>query len=119
MIGEDPTPDRDLDPDAGLDRGSAAPAHPLELALRHGMRYSGLRDLELDPRLLLYVPLEICEREMVVPLSVGDELLEVATAFLDPDLDVTEGRFPDLTIELVFAPIERIAERHDELRAEL
>jgi hypothetical protein len=116
MTGDDATPDRELDPDAGLD---GEPAHPLELALRHGMRYSGLRDLELDPRLLLYVPLELCEREMVVPLCVSDELLEVATAFVDPDLGVTQGRFPDLRIELVFAPSERIAAMHDELRGEL
>jgi hypothetical protein len=119
MTIDDRTPDRELDPAAGLDGYPAAPAHPLELALRHGMRYSGLRDLEIDARLLLYVPLELCEREMVVPLGVGDDLLEVATAFLDPDLDLIEAHFPALRIELVFAPVERIAALHDELRGEL
>jgi hypothetical protein len=111
--------DRDPGPGAGRDGDPYAPAHPLELALRHGMRYSGLRDLRPDPRLLLYVPLEICEREAVVALCVGEELLEVATAFVDPDLEIVAGRFPDLEIELVFAPIERIAELHDELKAVL
>jgi hypothetical protein len=95
----------------------SAPQHPLELALRYGMRYSGLREVEIDPRLLLYVPLEICERETVLPLSISEELLQVATASPDPDLAIVEGRFPDLEIKLVFAPIERITELHDELKA--
>jgi hypothetical protein len=80
------------------------------------MRYSGLRDIELDPRMLLYVPLELCEREAIVPLSVGDEQIEIATAFHDPDLELLRQRFPGLRIELVIAPIERIDELHRELR---
>ncbi len=93
--------------------------HPLELALRHGLKYSGLRDIELDPRLLLYVPLEVCERETVLPLSITEELLQVATAYPDPDLELVEGRFPGLEIELVLAPIERIDDLHDVLRTVL
>lgn len=102
------------DSDEALDQ-----THPLELALRYGLRYSGLRDVELDPRLLLYVPLEVCERETVLPLAVSEEVLEVAVAFPDPDMEVIEERFPELEIELVFAPVERIVELHDELKAVL
>jgi hypothetical protein len=106
VIDEDTPPDPDQD------------SHPLELALRHGMRYSGLREVEVDPRLLLYVPLDMCERLGVVPIAVGDDLLEVATAFVDPDLDIVDARFPGLEIELVLAPIERILSLHDDLKAE-
>jgi Type II secretion system (T2SS), protein E, N-terminal domain len=110
--------DRTRDPDAAPDDAADDAAHPLELALRHGLRYSGLRDVDLDPRLLLYVPLDVCEREAVLPISVDEELLEVATAFPDPDLETIEGRFPELEIELVFAPIERINDLQDDLREE-
>jgi hypothetical protein len=95
----------------------AAASHPLELALRYGLRYSGLREVTLDARLLLYVPLDVCEREMVLPLGVSDESLELATAFPDPDLTLVQTRFPALAIELVFAPVERIAELLDDLKA--
>lgn len=99
---------------------AAEPAeHPLELALRHGLRYSGLRDAALDARLLLYVPLEVCERETVLPLAVTEEVLHVATAYPDPDLELVSGRFPALEIELVLAPADRISELHGDLRAAL
>lgn len=105
--------------DVGAERGAEPAEHPLELALRHGLRYSGLRDVQLDARLLLYVPLEICERETVLPLAVTEEVLQVATAYPDPDLELVEGRFPALAIELVLAPMDRISELHDVLRAAL
>jgi hypothetical protein len=44
-------------------------------------------------------------------------LLEVATASPDPDIEIVRGRFPELEIELVLAPTERIAELHDALKA--
>lgn len=91
--------------------------HPLELALRHGLRYSGLREAVLDERMLLYIPLAVCERELVVPLAVAGDVLEVATAYHDPDLELLDERFPDLAVELVLAPAERIAELQAELRA--
>jgi MshEN domain len=115
MTGDDPTGGLD----AGFDDEASAPVHPLELALRYGMPFSGLREVELDVRLLLYVPLEICERETVLPLSINEELLHVATASPDPNLDTVQGRFPELKIELVFAPVNRIGELCDELRAAL
>lgn len=113
MMRDDAT--RDLD----AERGAEPAEHPLELALRHGLRYSGLRDVALDARLLLYVPLELCEREAVLPMSVSEEVLQVATAYPDPELELIRSRFPGLDVELVLAPIERIADLHDELRAAL
>ena len=101
------------------DRNAEPAEHPLEMALRHGLRYSGLRDVQLDARLLLYVPLEVCERETVLPLAVTEEVLQVATAYPDPDLELVDGRFPALEIELVLAPMDRIAELHDDLKAAL
>lgn len=118
MTGDDPTPEPAVGLDADVDV-DIAPVHPLELALRFDMRFSGLRQVELDARLLLYVPLEICERETVLPLSINEELLQVATASPDPDLETVQGHFPELEIELVFAPIERIGELCDELKAAL
>jgi hypothetical protein len=106
----------DLDDD---ERDPEPAEHPLELALRHGLRYSGLRDVQLDARMLLYVPLDVCERETVLPLAVTEEVLQVATAYPDPDLQLVGGRFPALELELVLAPYERIAELHDDLRAAL
>ena len=118
MTGDDPTPEPAAGVDAGVD-DAIAPAHSLELALRYGKRFSGLRGVQLDARLLLYVPLEICERETVLPLSIDEELLQVATASADPDLETVQANFPELEIELVFAPIERIGELCDELKAAL
>ena len=43
--------------------------------------------------------------------------IELATASPDPDLELVQERFPALGIELVFAPVERIAELLDELKA--
>jgi hypothetical protein len=106
-----------VEPEPWGDDPAAAASHPLELALRYGLRYSGLRDVTLDARLLLYVPLDLCEREMVLPLGASDESLELATAFPDPDLTLVQTRFPALAIELVFAPVERIAELLDDLKA--
>jgi hypothetical protein len=111
MTRDDQTRDHHLA--AGSEVDPDQPAHPLELALRHGSRYSGLRDVELDPRLLLYVPLDLCEREMVLPLTVTEDALQLATAYPDPDIELIVERFPDLAIELVFAPIERIGELLD------
>ncbi|MDP2709736.1 MAG: hypothetical protein Q8O56_00835 [Solirubrobacteraceae bacterium] len=111
MTGED----RQRDP-LGLSSEPAAPKHALDLALRYGMRYSSLREIELDPRLLIYVPLDVCEREKVVPVTVAGDVLEIATAFPEPDLELIQQRFPALAIELVFAPARRIDELHAELR---
>jgi len=116
MTAGDPVPGLHSTPSGD---GPPAAPHPLELALRHGLRYSGLRDVAVDPRMLLYIPLETCEREMVLALSVADNALEVATAYHDPDLTLIAERFPALSVELVLAPVDRIAELQDELRVAL
>jgi cellulose synthase/poly-beta-1,6-N-acetylglucosamine synthase-like glycosyltransferase len=81
----------------------------LALALRHSLRYRSLRGIEPDPRLLLYVPRELCERATVAPIAVDGNVLTVASATPDPDLSLLTARFPALEIELVLAPAARIA----------
>jgi glycosyltransferase XagB len=112
VSGDDPTRDRDR---PAIGDASSPPTDPLELALRYGLPYSGLRDAAPDPRLLRYVPLEICERETVLPLSVGATVLELATASPDPDISVIQARFPALALQRVFALPQRIAELTGEL----
>ena len=112
-------PPDELNAPAPSDPADEAPSlvHPLELALRHGLRYSGLRGVQVDPRLLAYVPLDICERETVLPLSVDEEALEIASASPEPDLQLVAEHVPGVRIELVIAPVEHIVELCRELRA--
>ena len=83
---------------------------PIALALRHWLRYSGLRDVELDARLVLYVPLALAERERVAPLSVDERVLTVATATPTPTSSSSTPASRASHVELVLAPAERIAE---------
>lgn len=76
----------------------------LALAFRAGRRFEGLRGAELDPRLFLYLPLALAQRERAVPLALADDTLTVAAASLDPDLTWVRERFPSLRIELVVSP---------------
>jgi hypothetical protein len=78
------------------------------LALRSGRRFEGLRGLEPDPRLFLYVPLVLAERERVVPLVLVGDTLTLASAYLDPSLDPFRERFPHLDVELVISPRSEI-----------
>ncbi|HEY6962726.1 MAG TPA: hypothetical protein VI408_12620 [Gaiellaceae bacterium] len=80
----------------------------LSLAWRSGRPYQGLRGLVPDPRLFLYLPLSIANRERCVPLALRHESLRVASAFLDPDLGYLDGRFPNLRVELVVSPRREI-----------
>lgn len=80
----------------------------LSLAIRTGRRFEGLRGLEPDPHLFLYVPLSVARRERLVPLSLDDDTLIVASAFVDPDLGYVTGRFPNLRVELVLSPRNEI-----------
>lgn len=82
----------------------------LQLAERSGFDMVGLRGLELDPRLFHYVPLDVCERELIVPVAVDADRLTVATAFLDPDLGLVSERFPRLPVDLVIAPHGEVVE---------
>lgn len=82
----------------------------IQLAERSGLDMVGLRGLALDPRLFHYLPLDICERERVVPIDVDADRLTVATAFLEPDLSLVEQRFPALPVELQIAPHGEVRE---------
>jgi hypothetical protein len=80
----------------------------LALAIRAGRRFEGLRDVRLDHRLFLYLPLALAQRERVLPLALTGDGLTVAAASLDPDLSWVRERFPSLRVELVVAPRNEI-----------
>lgn len=87
----------------------------LDLALRHGLPYTGLRDVEdVDPRLFHYVPLAYATQHRVVPLIVVGDTLKLASATPDPDLSAVRARFPYVALDIVIAPgpeIDRVLER--------
>ena len=80
----------------------------LELSLRTGKSYVGLRGFSPDERLFLYLPLQLAVTERVCPLVIVGDSLKVASAYLDPDLSTVERRFPHLEIELVLSPRSEI-----------
>lgn len=81
----------------------------LDLALRTGHTYEGLRGHVIDPTLLTYIPLHLARREAVVPLRLRDGILTVATAHLHPILDEVSQRFPALELQLVLARADELA----------
>jgi hypothetical protein len=80
----------------------------LELALESDLPYQGLRDAKPDPNLLLYLPAALARAEEVVPLSLKDNVLELACARPDPDLDALRARFPRLALDLCVSSDEEI-----------
>jgi hypothetical protein len=76
----------------------------LELALRSGLPYGGLRGFIPDPRLFLYVPVATAVAQRVCPLVLVDDSLKLASAYLDPDLLAVRTRFPNLHLSLVIVP---------------
>ena len=82
----------------------------LALAIRRGRRFVGLRRVTTDHRLFLYLPLHLAQRERVVPLSLTDGQLRVASAYLDPDLSSVTERFPSLELDLVVSPRDEVLE---------
>lgn len=89
-----------------LDEGDLA----LELAFRSGHSFEGLRGFRPDPSLFLYLPFATALAERVCPLELRGDLLRVASAYLDPDLELLHSRFPNLEFELVVAPRSEILE---------
>jgi hypothetical protein len=86
----------------------------LDVALRNGLPYTGLRDFEPDSRLFHYVPLPFAVQHRVLPLLVVGDTLKVAAATPDPDLSLLKTRFPYLAVDIVIAPgpeIDRVLER--------
>ena len=82
----------------------------LSLSMQSGVPYMGLRDLDPDPRLLLYVPAPIARAASVVPVSLRDNRLQLACAAPDPDLSAIGTRFPRLDLELCVVPADEIRE---------
>jgi hypothetical protein len=86
----------------------------LDLALRHELPYTGLRDFEPDPKLFHYVPLGYAAQHRIVPLLVVGDTLKVASSIPNPDLSLLTTRFPYLAVDIVIAPgpeIDRVLER--------
>lgn len=80
----------------------------LELALRSGLPYGGLRGFIPDPRLFLYVPVATAVAQRVCPLVLVDDSLKLASAYLDPDLLSVRTRFPNLDLGLVIVPRDEL-----------
>lgn len=64
---------------------------------------TSLRGFTIDPRLMSYVPLELAQREQIVPVVVIGNRLQVASADSKPALDEVRARFPNLAIDVVQA----------------
>jgi hypothetical protein len=84
---------------------TAAERAALALALERGLPYAGLRDLDPDPNLLLYLPAEMATTGQVVPVSRQDNVLELACSDPDADLSPIRSSYPRLRLEVcVSAP---------------
>ena len=79
-----------------------------EIAGRAGRELTTLAGVEPDGGLLLYLPLDLAERETVFPIILVGDKLVVASAFNDPDLSVVERHFPKLEVEVAIAPRSEI-----------
>ena len=86
----------------------------LDVALQHGLPYTGLRDFTPDSKLFHYVPLPYAVQHRVVPMLVVGDTLKVASSSPTPDLSLLRSRFPYLGVDIVIAPgpeIDRVLER--------
>jgi hypothetical protein len=80
----------------------------LTLALESGLPYIGLSDVMPDPNLLLYVPAALARTSDIVPLSLEENLLRLACASLDADLEPIRARFPRLALEVSLSGVDEI-----------
>jgi hypothetical protein len=93
-----------------LDSSQAA----LDVALRHGLPYTGLREFDADQRLFHYVPLQYAVQHRILPMLIVGDTLKIASATPEPDLSLLRTRFPYLAVDIVIAPgpeIDRVLER--------
>ena len=92
-----------------LDRGLVDDRElALELSLRSGLPYAGLRGFIPDPKLFLYVPVATAVAQRVCPLVLVDDSLKLASAYLYPDLLAVRMRFPNLDLDLVIVPRDEL-----------
>ena len=80
----------------------------LTLALDSGLPYVGLRGLAPDPGLLVYLPAALARTSELVPLSLADNLLRLACASPDVDLEAIRSRFPRLALEVSLSGVDEI-----------
>lgn len=72
----------------------------LELAVESDKPYLGLRGINPDPNLLLYLPAALARGGQVAPLGLNDNVLQLASTTPDPDLATLRARFPRLVVDL-------------------
>jgi hypothetical protein len=80
----------------------------LTLAQESGLPYVGLRDIHPDPNLLLYLPAALARTSDVVPLALEENLLRLACASPDTDLEPIRARFPRLALEVCLSNVDEI-----------
>jgi len=80
----------------------------LTLALDSGLPYVGLRGVSPDPSLLVYLPAALVRTADIVPLRLQDNMLHVACASPDVDLEEIRSRFPRLALEVSLSGAEEI-----------
>lgn len=80
----------------------------LTLALDSGLPYVGLRDVAPDPSLLVYLPAALVRTADVLPLSLQDNMLQLACASPDVDLEEIRSRFPRMALEVSLSGVDEI-----------
>lgn len=80
----------------------------VEIALRTGLPFRGLRGYRPDPALFTYVPVSTAIELRVCPLRLEGDVLQIASAWADPDLASVSERFPKLEFDIAIAPREEI-----------
>jgi hypothetical protein len=80
----------------------------LTLALESGLPYLGLRDITPDPGLLVYLPAALVRTADMVPVSLEDNMLRLACASPDVDLEEIRSRFPRMALEVSLSGVDEI-----------
>jgi hypothetical protein len=80
----------------------------LTMALDSGLPYIGLSDVTPDPGLLVYLPAAVARTAELVPLSLEDNMLRLACASPDVDLEAIRSRFPRLALEVSLSSVDEI-----------
>jgi hypothetical protein len=80
----------------------------LTLALDSGLPYVGLRGVNPDPSLLVYLPAALVRMADLVPLTLEDNMLRLACASPDVDLEAIRSRFPRMALEVSLSGVDEI-----------